>query len=274
MTTDAIHAVLPGDLAAALAARPELGDIDVRYFPELASTNDTAAGLAGSGAADGTVVIADRQSAGRGRRGRVWDSPPGAGLYLSVVLRGMQSPVLTLLAGVAVAEAVQATAGVAVELKWPNDVVGPPAGGGAGSPARRKLAGILTEVLPGATERDSAVVVGIGVNVRSRTFPEEIAGLATTMESLARRRMDRSVLCAELLVRLGRWRRRMAAEGEDLVIARWRALAPGSRGAAVSWDRAGTRCHGVTAGVDDTGALLVSCAGGTERIVGGEVRWH
>ena len=269
----AIHGILPPDLEAALAARPELGDIPVRYFPTLASTNDTAAALAESGAADGTMVIAERQTAGRGRRGRVWDSPLGAGLYMSVVLRGVQSPVFTLLAGVAVAEAVQETAGVGVELKWPNDVVAPPAGAGAGSPARRKLAGILTEALPGAVDRDAAVVVGIGINVRSRAFPDELAGRATTVESLARRRVDRSVLCADLLVRLSRWRRRMAEEGEGFVIARWRALAPGSRGAAVSWDAEGTRRRGVTAGVDDTGALLVSCAGRTERIVGGEVRW-
>ena len=268
-----IRTALPPELAAALAARPELGDIDVRYFPELASTNDTAGELAASGAADGTVVIADRQRAGRGRRGRVWDSPPGAGLYLSVVLRGFQSPVLTLLAGVAVVEAVRGTAGAAVELKWPNDVVALAGGDGAGAPTRRKLAGILTEALPGATERDAAVVVGIGVNVRSRAFPDELAGRATTVESLARRRVNRSVLCADLLVRLGRWRRRKAAEGDGFVIARWRALAPCSRGAAVSWDVDGTRCHGVTAGVDDTGALLVSCGGRTERIVGGELRW-
>lgn len=264
---------LPADLAAALAARRELADTEVLYFPALPSTNDTAAELAESGAADGTTVVADRQHAGRGRRGRIWDSPPGVGLYMSVVLRGSQPPVVTLLAGVAVAEAVQGVARVAVELKWPNDVVASCAGEGAGAPARRKLAGILTEALPGVTDREVAVVLGMGVNVRSRAFPDELAGRATTVESLAGRRVDRSMLCAELLVRLGRWRRRMAAEGEGLVIARWRALAPSSRGAAVAWDADGSRCRGVTAGVDETGALLVSCAGRTERIVGGEVTW-
>ena len=269
----AMQGVLPGDLAAAFSARPELADTEVLYFPELASTNDTAAALAESGAADGTTVIAGRQNAGRGRHGRVWDSPPGVGLYLSVVLRGSQSPVVTLLAGVAVAEAVQGIARAPVELKWPNDVVAPHAGEGAGAPTRRKLAGILTEALPGATGRDAAAVLGMGVNVRSRAFPDELAGRATTVESLAGGRVDRSALCADLLVRLDRWRRRMVAEGENFVIARWRALAPSSRGAAVSWDVAGNRRHGLTAGVDDTGALLVSCAGSTERIVGGEVRW-
>lgn len=267
---------LPADLAAALAARPELAETAVRFFPELASTNDTAAALAASGAADGTTVVADRQTAGRGRRGRVWDSPPGGGLYLSVLLRGRPSPVVSLLAGVAVAEAVQGTAGVAVDLKWPNDVVAAAAvpGGGAPPLPRRKVAGILTEVAPAGNGRNEAAVVGIGVNVRTRSFPAALAGRAAALESLAGRRVDRGALFADLLARLFHWRRQMAEEGDRFVVARWRALAPGSRGAAVSWEAGGTRRHGVTAGVDDDGALLVACGGRTERIVGGEVRWE
>ena len=137
----------------------------------------------------------------------------------------------------------------------------------------RKIAGILTEASPGGCERDDAVVVGIGVNVRTRTFPHDLVGRAAALESLAGRRVDCAALCADLLVRLRRWRGRMADEGERLVVARWRALAPASRGAPVSWDAGGTRRRGVTAGVDDDGALLVSWGGRTERIVGGEVRW-
>ena len=263
---------LPSDLAAALGARPELGVAAVRYFQELASTNDTAAALAAAGAPDGTTVLADRQTAGRGRRGRTWDSPAAVGLYLSVILRGRQSPVVTLLAGVAVAEAVQRAAGVAVDLKWPNDVVAPPPGGSSASPGP-KVAGILTEVVPAGSEREEAVVVGIGVNVRTRAFPAELAGRAAALESLAGRRVDRAALCADLLVRLTRWRGRQAAEGDAFVVARWRALAPSSRGAPVSWDAGGTCRRGLTAGVDDDGALLVACGGRTQRIVGGEVRW-
>lgn len=268
------HAALPPGLAGALAARPELAAAAVRYFPALASTSDTAAAVAAAGAEDGTVVLADRQTAGRGRRGRVWDSPAAVGLYLSVILRGRQSPAVTLLAGVAVAEAVQGTAGVAVDLKWPNDVVAPsPAGGSSAFPGP-KVAGILTEVVPAGSERDAAAVVGIGINVRTRAFPAELAGRAAALESLAGRRVDRFALCADLLVRLARWRRRQAVEGDAVVVARWRALAPSSRGAPVSWDAGGTCRCGVTAGVDDGGALLVACSGRTERIVGGEVRWE
>ena len=270
----ATHTALPADLASALAVRPELGGTVVRYFPELASTNDAAAALAAAGAADGTTVIADHQTAGRGRRGRTWDSPPGVGLYLSVILAGRQPPVLALLAGVAVAEAVQGTTGVAVGLKWPNDVVARPAGDGAAAFPRRKIAGVLTEVVSGGSGRDAATVVGIGVNVGSRAFPPALAGRAATLESLAGRPVARAVLSADLLVRLSRWRRRMDEEGQRHVVARWRTLAPSSRGTAVSWRTGGIRRRGVTAGVDEDGALLVTCDGRTERIVGGEVRWE
>ncbi len=270
----ATHAALPPALASALAARPELGGTVVRHFPALASTNDAAASLAAAGAGDGTAVLADRQTAGRGRRGRVWDSPPAVGLYLSVILRGRQSPVVTLLAGVAAAEAVRGTAGVAAELKWPNDVVAPPARPGGGAPAGRKIAGILVEVVPGGSDGDAAVVVGIGVNVSARAFPAELDGRAAALELLAGRPVDRFTLCADLLVRLRRWRGRMADDGEGLVVARWRALAPSCRGAPVAWEAGGDRRRGVTAGVDDSGALLVSRAGRTERIVGGQVSWE
>ena len=264
---------LPADLAAALAGYATLDGMAVRYFPELASTNDTAAALAAAGAADGTVIIADRQTAGRGRRGRTWNSPAAVGLYLSIVLRGRQPPVVTLLAGVAVAEAVRETTGVPAELKWPNDVVVDVAGDGVAAQGRRKVAGILTEALSQGRAAGGGVVIGIGVNVGARAFPPELAARAAALEALVGCPVNRAILCAGILVRLTEWRRRMAAEGTGVVVERWRALSPSSRGAAVSWEAAGTDHHGVTAGVDDSGALLVACGGRTERIVGGEVRW-
>jgi len=121
---------------------------DVRWFDELDSTNRVAAELARSGAADGLVVGADHQTAGRGRRGRTWESRPGASLLVSVVLR--PAPALaTLAAGVAAAEACEAVVAGPVHLKWPNDVMS--AGG--------KLGGILSELV------GEAVVVGLGLNL-------------------------------------------------------------------------------------------------------------
>src|SRR5688500_9752782 len=122
---------------------------DIRWFAELDSTNRLAAALARAGAPDGVVVGADHQTAGRGRRGRTWDSRPGASLLVSVVLRPAPA-LVTLAAGVAAAEACEAVAGVAVELKWPNDLLVDGA----------KLGGILSELV------GHAAVVGLGLNLK------------------------------------------------------------------------------------------------------------
>jgi len=121
---------------------------DVRWFSEVDSTNRVAADLVRGGAGDGLVVVADHQTAGRGRRGRSWESRPGSSLLASVILRPVPG-LVTLAAGLAAAEACEAVAGVAALLKWPNDVMGP----------KGKLGGILSEVV------GDAVVVGVGLNL-------------------------------------------------------------------------------------------------------------
>ncbi len=162
-----------------MSAEPRLaGFAQLRYFAEVDSTNDIALALAAGGAPEGTSVLADVQGAGRGRRGRSWFSPAGAGLYLSVVVRPGESArtlsLLTLAAGVAAAEAVAAASGLPVELKWPNDLV-------TGRPWR-KLGGLLCESTgPGATV--DAVVVGLGINLRQAAYPPEIADRATSIET-------------------------------------------------------------------------------------------
>jgi biotin-(acetyl-CoA carboxylase) ligase len=171
--------VTPDELGRALeGAAARLGPFtQVEFLAETGSTNDIALQRAQAGAPHGTVVLADMQTAGRGRRGRDWHSPPEAGVYLSAVLRaeawdGALS-LLTLAAGVAVAQAIRSNTGLAVELKWPNDIV-------IGRPWR-KLAGILCETAS-ATPKIGAVVVGIGVNVRGGAFPQEIADRATALD--------------------------------------------------------------------------------------------
>ncbi|MXY24468.1 MAG: biotin--[acetyl-CoA-carboxylase] ligase [Acidobacteria bacterium] len=259
---------LPPTLAAVLAAQPETDPASVRYYPVLVSTNDTAAELAALGAPDGSVVIAGRQTRGRGRRGREWHSPEGVGLYLSMILRGRQSPVITLLAGVAVAEAIRETTGVAVDVKWPNDLVAAP----RSANSWRKVAGILTEALPpGAGE---GAIVGIGVNVGDTPFPSHLAGTAVALDQCVGTPVDQDALCAGLLARLARWRRRVATDGAAELLHRWRELSPSSLGAPVAWDDgAGATRRGITAGIDGAGALLVNVDGATERVVGGDLRW-
>src|SRR5207253_921772 len=122
------------------------------------------------GAPDGTAVVASSQTAGRGRFGRQWYSPPGAGLYVSIVCRNAAAaPLLTLAGGVAVADGIRAATGLPVCIKWPNDVVVE-----SGSPARRrKLAGILAEASSGA-DGVQHVILGFGINLRSAAYPQAL----------------------------------------------------------------------------------------------------
>ena len=262
---------LPADIATALGgAAGRLGAWSGRvvYRPVVASTNDVARELAAAGAADGTTVVAGAQTAGRGRQGRRWHSAPGAGLYCSVVLRGVDVAVLTLAAGVAAAEGVRAATGLPVEIKWPNDVVLPaPAGRGA-----VKVGGILAEAsrLDAAAE---AVIVGVGINTAAVDFPPEIAARAGSLAAALGGPVDRGAVLVELLAALAHWRQVLVAGGAERMLERWRALAPSSAGAAVEWRVAGARLSGVTAGVDDDGALLVRRGDRLERIVAGEVTW-
>src|SRR5918998_799864 len=143
-------------------------------FDSLPSTNTEAARQAALGAPEGLCVVAREQTAGRGRRERSWASPKDAGLYLSVVLRPALEarlwPLLTLAAALAVRDALGEACGLEADIKWPNDLL---AGG-------RKLCGILAETAEGT--RGRAVVLGVGVNLNGRAFPEELSDTATSVE--------------------------------------------------------------------------------------------
>lgn len=241
----------------------------VLFFHETASTNDVAATLAESGAAHGTTVVAAAQTAGRGRMGRQWFSPPGAGLYVSVVCRSRPAaPLITLAGGVAVAEGIRGATGLPVTIKWPNDIV-------ITDPVprtRRKLAGILAE---GSTGADGLqhVVLGFGINLRPAAFPPGLAGYATSLETELGRPVDAGVVLSETLAALHRTVTQLEAGGARDVLERWRALAPASLGAAVQWTVNGVTHRGTTAGIDERGALCVRTADATERIIAGELTW-
>ena len=265
---------LPAQLAEAIArARPRLGRLasTLVYFDTIGSTNDEAERRAADlNPAEGLVVVADEQTKGRGRRGHAWFSPPGSGLYVSVVLApaaGATDParattLLTLAAGVALAEGIEQAAGVRVDLKWPNDL----------QVSRRKLGGILAESA-GAGDRADLVVVGYGINVRSAAFPPELRGRATSLESELGRAIDRDDLLAETLAALARRYEDLLAGRFDAILDAWRGLAPGASGARVAWTTNAGTASGVTAGIDDLGALLVRVGDTVERIVSGEVSW-
>jgi BirA family biotin operon repressor/biotin-[acetyl-CoA-carboxylase] ligase len=222
---------------------------DVRWFPELDSTNRYALDAARAGATEGLVVVADHQTAGRGRLGRSWVAPPGASLLVSVLLRPTLPPdgrhVLTAAAGLAMAEAVEATTGVVARLKWPNDLL----------VADRKLAGVLAEAV------GDALVIGIGVNVAWPDVPEELAAIATACNREGGRAVDRSVLLDTFLARFD-------AHLHDLDAARRAYEARlATVGRRVRIERADGALVGTAVGVDGTGALLLATDDGTEHTV-------
>lgn len=264
---------LPADIATALdAARDRLRWFGrpVYFFSETGSTNDFAGRLADHGAPEGATVIASAQSAGRGRMGREWFSPPGAGLYVSVVCRDMAAaPFLTLAGGVAVADGIRIATGLPVQIKWPNDVV---MVDGFGARRRRKLAGILAEA-SSTGEGLQYVILGFGVNLRSAAYPPAIADRATSIEAELGRAPDAGAVLAETLVALDGLVSELSAGVTQRLLERWRALAPSARGAAVEWDTPSGPVSGTSAGIADDGALLVRTGDLVERIIAGEVRW-
>jgi BirA family biotin operon repressor/biotin-[acetyl-CoA-carboxylase] ligase len=273
-------AALAVDLAAPLERARAAGELsplgaELIYFPVATSTNDLAGRMAERGSPDGTIVIADSQTAGRGRGGHTWFSPAASGLYVSVIVRGSSGADvdwprwLTLATGVALAEGLHAASGLPVSIKWPNDLVMAPAGAVRGS---RKLGGILAEARADAGQL-TYVVVGFGINVGRAAFPPEISARATSLEDELGRDVDRGAVLTALLRRFATWLGRLRAGRTAEVVARWRALAVGASGSTVEWHGEGGMRRGVTAGIDPEGALLVRAAGITERIVAGEVTW-
>jgi len=270
---------LPRELADALdRARDRVNGLGglgstILYFPTIGSTNDVALALAAQGDRDGAIVIADEQTAGRGRRGRAWFSPAGSGLYVSVVLapgRARSDParattLLTVTAGVALAEAIEDVTALRVDIKWPNDLV----------VARRKLAGILAESSGAAPAPAPAasLVIGYGINVSATVYAPELGDRATSLETELGRPIDRAAVCAETLVSLSRRYADLLDGRFDAILDAWRDRAPSSRGARVTWHGASGTHAGITAGIDDRGALLVRVDNRIERIVAGEVTW-
>lgn len=262
---------IPADLATALAMSRQLGPFSrLAYVVETGSTNDLALSMAANGAAEGTVVVADQQRSGRGRRGRDWFSPPGAGLYLSAVVRPTASvgsvPMLTLAAGAAAARAVRSMTALPVELKWPNDLV-------IGRPWR-KLGGVLCETT-GSGSRIDAVIVGIGINLLATAYPREIADRATSIEAELGRSVERAPVIVAVLESLAAAVEHFHAGRLGEICRDWRTLAaPGLGGASVRWTDRGVERRGRAHDIDGDGALLVESAGRVERLVAGEVRWE
>lgn len=246
-----------------LLATRELGRT-VHHHESIDSTNRAAFELAQEGAFHGEVVIAETQTAGKGRRGRSWASPSGKNLYCSVILRPeippSRAPELTLVAAVALAETLR-EAGADASIKWPNDVQ---IGG-------RKVAGILTE-LSADVERVQFVVVGLGVNLNATAddFPPDVAEVATSLKLARGTTVPRALFTAALFTRLEQWLDTWTEEGFGPVRLAWKKLST-ILGQEVLVRSEQKELRGVAEDIDESGALILRVDGKLERILAGDV---
>jgi BirA family transcriptional regulator, biotin operon repressor / biotin---[acetyl-CoA-carboxylase] ligase len=228
-----------------------MGQPAIHLFQETDSTNLQAKILAGQGAAEGTVVVADTQSHGRGRRGRTWLSPPGRNIYTSLILRPpmapFQAPQITLMTAVAVTQSLNRTTGLDAKIKWPNDIL----------IQGKKVAGILTEI---STEMDVVdfVVVGLGINVNTRReeMLPEIQDIATSIHIEGGDNVSRPSLLCNLLKNFETCYDQLKEEGFGPIMNQWRTMTD-IIGQRVYVDVLDTRHIGTVEAVDDDGVLIL-----------------
>ncbi len=228
-------------------------------LPEVDSTNILAMELASKGSPEGTVVVAETQSGGKGRLGRTWISPKG-NLYLSVILRPMipvhKAPLITMMGAVAVASAIRTVCQVAAVIKWPNDIL----------ISGKKVSGLLTEM---SAEQDQIrhIVLGIGVNVNMapETLPPEIRVFSTSLSAEAGDRINRTVLLQEHLRSFERWYQVFLANSPE-VLREWQKLNM-TVGSQIRVVGAGETLEGLAQGIDEDGRLIIRLDDGSIRFV-------
>jgi len=232
----------------------------VLRFESLPSTNTELARLASEGAAEGLAILADEQTAGRGRLQRAWSSPKGAGLYFSLLLRPAipqdQWPLITFVAALAVGDALREAAGVETDIKWPNDLLS----------GERKICGILAEAID--TPLGRSVILGIGINLTQRAFPEELADVATSVAEASGRQPDRETILAALLRALSRWYSLLhEPAGREKIVAAWTSRSSYAKGRLVQVSNGNEVWQGTTCGIEDDGALRLDTATGEIKVV-------
>lgn len=252
-------AALSSQLSTRFLGRP------LHFFDSIDSTNTYASRLARDGAAEGTAVIADTQTGGKGRLGRSWVSPPGVNLYLSVILRPSKSaasaPQLSLLAAVAVAETIAQHIQLSPAIKWPNDVL----------VSGKKVCGILTEMQTKACGLQ-AVILGIGVNINASlsVFPEELQAKAASLLVVNGQLIDRVAFTAHLLTRLEKLYVLWLEEGFPVVRSAWEGYAADLLGKPIMIAAPEGTISGTALGIDHDGALLVQLVQEGQEEQGGQ----
>ncbi|MCX5893980.1 MAG: biotin--[acetyl-CoA-carboxylase] ligase [Deltaproteobacteria bacterium] len=254
--------LLPEEIVLGLKANRLIGP--VHHFEAVASTNDLAKELAAQGAPEGTLVVAEAQTRGRGRLGRQWESPAGTGLYVSLLLRPplppSEMPQITLTTAVAVARALKRVAGVAPGIKWPNDLL----------LNGKKLGGILTE-METESEQIRHLVVGLGLNVNNAAFPAELQPIATSLALATGRPHSRVKILQAWLEEFEELYGRFLAREFAGILEEWRSLTV-TLGHRVTVRQGPLTICGQALDVAADGALLVQTASGeVVRVTSGEI---
>lgn len=237
----------------------------ILHFFQTESTNDVAMRLGETNEPHGTVVIAERQTAGRGRAGHSWVSEKSAGIYVTILLRPpispMQSPALTLVAGLAARDAIAEETGLSPDIRWPNDVM----------LNGKKVCGILTE-MQAELDRIHFAAAGIGINVNQSKMPSELAGIATSLRIETERTHSRLELLLRLLRHLDRYYNQFITEGANPIVRRFCEVSSYGQGKRVRIANGNASFVGVTAGLESSGILRVQREDGrTESIISGTV---
>jgi BirA family biotin operon repressor/biotin-[acetyl-CoA-carboxylase] ligase len=227
-------------------------------FDSLPSTNLEVARRAQEGAAEGLCIVAAEQTAGRGRLGREWLSPRGAGIYCSTLLRPQFEqklwPLITLMSAVVVNEALLEACGLETDIKWPNDILY----------EEKKLCGILAEIVE--TPGGRAVVVGIGINLTNDSFPIQLATVATSVAAATGRDPVLDQVLDRLQQSFARWYRKLSQQQSDIILA-WSQRSSYANGKRVRITDNGTQVEGTTRGLDLEGGLRLETETGEIKII-------
>ena len=235
-------------------------NVHILRYDSLPSTNTEAAAQAVRGAPEGLCVVAREQTRGRGRQERVWESPPGAGLYFSIVLRPRLSPqawpLITLLAAVATHDALLDACALETDIKWPNDLL-----------ARgRKLCGILAETVETTTGR--ACILGVGINLSPRAFPPDLKDRATSIEGETGATTDAERVLRALVAQLQtRYAELHAPDGQTEIVNAWSTRSSYATGKRVRVQTSNETFDGTTRGLEPDGALRVETPAGEIKTV-------
>lgn len=237
----------------------------VMYYDETDSTNNRAKDSGEKKGSHGTLFIADKQNAGKGRRGRAWESPAGKSIYMTVLLRPEitpdKAPMLTLVMGLSVAEGIRRVSGVKAEIKWPNDIV----------INKKKVCGILTEM---ATEIECVhyVVIGVGINVNQQHFPDEIKEMATSLYNETGNTYKRSELIAAVLEQFEKNYEAFLKAGDLSDVKEVYDSMLVNCGQEVKVLEPGNEYRAVAEGINKTGELIVTLPDGQKKnVFAGEV---